>query len=81
MHSVYVLKSLKNGKCYVGYTGKKVAVRLKEHNTGSNSFTRLNRPFVLLRSEQYGDKKMALKREHFLKSGQGRKFLNELLGR
>ncbi|MEZ4156810.1 MAG: GIY-YIG nuclease family protein [Candidatus Paceibacterota bacterium] len=76
MFTVYVLKSLKNGKRYVGYTSKQASVRLQEHNSGSNKFTRENKPFKLILEEKYGDKKEAMKREKFLKSGQGRKFLD-----
>ena len=79
LYYVYVLKSLKNLKRYVGYTGKTIYKRLKEHNTGCNSWTRKNKPFTFLYSEKYFNKSDAIKREKFLKSGQGRKFLDELL--
>ena len=78
MFTVYVLKSLRNQKRYVGYTAKSATVRLKEHNTGSNTYTRRNGPFELLHAEKYHDKTTALRRERFLKSGQGRKFLDTL---
>lgn len=78
MYTVYVLKSNKNGKRYVGYTSKTVEVRLKEHNGGSNKFTSKNGPFVLIYTENYTVKTEAIKREKFLKSGQGRSFLNLL---
>ena len=77
MFTVYVLKSEKNGKRYVGYTGKSAAERLREHNTGSSTYTRQNCPFVLLYTEQYVEKREAMKRERYLKSGQGRRFLDE----
>lgn len=77
MFTVYVLKSEKNGKCYIGYTGKDAVVRLNEHNAGSNKYTRQNSPFILLYTEEYEEKADAMKREKFLKSGQGRKFLDE----
>jgi putative endonuclease len=78
MFNVYVLKSLRNNKRYVGYTSKEVNLRLKEHNTGSNKFTSQNGPFELLYVETLSDKTSAIKRENFLKSGQGRKFLDKL---
>ncbi|MFA4873205.1 MAG: GIY-YIG nuclease family protein [Patescibacteria group bacterium] len=80
MFTVYVLKGLKNGKRYIGSTGKEALVRLREHNYGSNSWTRQNGPFTLLYTEYYETKTEALKREKFLKSGQGRKWLDEHLG-
>jgi len=79
LYYVYVLKSLKNNKRYIGYTSKDIFKRLKEHNRGCNKWTRQNRPFILLYSEEFDNKKEAIKRELFLKSGQGRKFLDDIL--
>jgi len=79
MFRIYVLKSLKNGKRYVGYTGKTAEKRLAEHNSGVNIFTRQNKPFVLIYTEEYQTKIEAMKREKFLKSGQGRKFLDNTI--
>ena len=78
MYYVYVLKSLKNGKRYIGYSSKDPIERLKEHNQGSNQFTRQNKPFKLVYSEEYVDKSEASKRERYLKSGIGREFLDSL---
>lgn len=79
MFTVYVLKSIRNGKRYVGYTGKDAYVRLCEHNGGSYTFTRHNRPFVLCYIEHYDIKTEAIKRERFLKSGKGREFLDNVI--
>lgn len=78
-YNVYVLKSKKNEKRYIGITFKKPIIRLSEHNQGSNEFTRLNKPFELIYYELGYCKECALKREKFLKSGQGRKLLDKLL--
>lgn len=78
MFNVYVIKSLRNGKRYAGYTSKEVLVRLKEHNSGSNKFTKQNGPFDMYYSETCEGKTEAIQREKFLKSGQGRKFLDSL---
>ncbi len=80
MYSVYVLRSLRNGKRYVGYTGQDVRKRLGQHNRGQNRWANQNRPFELLHVEEYDDKKEAQQREKFLKTGAGRKELDELLG-
>lgn len=77
MFIVYVLKSLKNSKRYIGQTSKNVFDRLHEHNTGSNIWTRQNGPFNVIYSEEYDNKTEAIRREHFLKSGQGRKWLDQ----
>ena len=73
---VYVLQSKNNLKRYVGFTRRDVFVRLKEHNFASNQWTKANRPFVLLCYEEYSDENFAKKRERFLKSSNGREFLN-----
>ena len=78
MSYVYVLKSLRNNKRYVGSTNLLPEERLKKHNYGSNIFTKRNGPFVLVYKEEYIDKTEARKRENFLKSGVGRKFLDEI---
>ena len=72
------IKSLKSGKRYIGSTGKSAVERLAEHNAGSNKYTKGNRPYVLLYSEDYEDKEFAEKREKFLKSGTGRRVLDRL---
>jgi len=81
MFYVYVLKSLKNSKRYIGYTNKTPKERLIEHNSGSNKWTRANKPFELVYKEIFSDKTIARKREKFLKSGQGRKFLDSFIPR
>ncbi len=79
MYITYVLKSLKNNKRYIGYTSKDAYQRLNEHNKGCNKWTKQNRPFALVYFEKFKTKIEAIKREKFLKSGQGRKFLDNKL--
>ncbi|MEK7598812.1 MAG: GIY-YIG nuclease family protein [Patescibacteria group bacterium] len=77
MFAVYVLRSLKNKKRYIGYTSKNPLERLNEHNRGCNKWSRENKPFVIIHVEEYTNKEEAIQRENFLKSGQGRKWLDE----
>ncbi len=79
MAFIYVLKSLKNGKRYVGSTDLLPEERLKKHNYGSNKFTKGNGPFMLIHKEEHATLKEARQRENFLKSGVGRKYLDGLL--
>ncbi len=79
MYQVYVLKSLKNGKRYVGFTLKEPLCRLREHNEGKNSFTRRNRPFELIYSENFDTELGARKREKFFKTGYGRNALLRII--
>ena len=60
----------------MGYTAKSALIRLKEHNRSCNRWTRHNSPFQILYTEMYQIKTEAIRREHFLKSGQGRKWLD-----
>ncbi len=75
MYFVYILKSLVDQKTYVGRTGKNPFTRLKEHNIGSNSWTKLHRPFELIYFESYVCKEDAIRREKYLKSGIGNKLV------
>lgn len=73
---VYVIKSEKDFR-YVGITNN-IKRRLEEHNIGKNNSTSFYKPFILMHLEKCNDYKEARKREKFLKSGQGRKFLDTL---
>ena len=79
MYYLYVLKSLKTGKRYVGSTSKDPHERLKEHNEGMARFTKGNRPWILAYEEKYDSFTEARKRENFLKSGVGRQLLDTML--
>jgi putative endonuclease len=79
MYYVYVLRSLKTGKRYVGSTTLLPEIRTKEHNTGKVPWTRSHRPLALVYSEQFESGDIALKRERFFKTGKGRVVLESLL--
>jgi putative endonuclease len=76
MFTVYVLRSLKNHKRYIGYTSKTTEERFNEHMSGTNKWTRHNKPFKIIHTETFNTKTEAIKREKYLKSGQGRKWLD-----
>ena len=78
MYYVYVLKSLKNGKLYKGFT-EDLKRRLREHNSGNSTFSRNNRPWELIYYEAFRLKENAKNEEKFLKSGKGRERLKYLL--
>ncbi|MEK7248527.1 MAG: GIY-YIG nuclease family protein [Chloroflexota bacterium] len=78
--TVYVLRSASNSRRYVGFTGRSVMERLSEHNRGlANGWTSRNGPFTLVYTEEYHSEPEARQREKFLKSGQGREWLNRRL--
>ncbi|MBI4407654.1 MAG: GIY-YIG nuclease family protein [Candidatus Kerfeldbacteria bacterium] len=73
---VYVLRSQKSGYRYIGQTND-LQKRLTEHNAGLTAATRNQKPYSLEYSEVYKTRKEAMQRERFLKSGQGREWLNQ----
>jgi len=77
---VYILKSLKDGKYYIGSTSN-VQNRLIYHNKGLQRSTRHRIPFILVHSEEFSTKKDALIREKKIKSYKGgNAFINLMKG-
>ena len=74
--TLYVLKGA-NGKRYVGITND-LTRRLNEHRLNRSKGSQIIGEFVVLHTEEFADYKSARNREKFLKSGQGRKWLNKL---
>ena len=66
MYFIYVIKSLKNKRYYIGSTNN-LKRRLEEHNSGKSKYTRLTKPFRLIYKEEYKTLKEARKREYYLK--------------
>lgn len=73
-HYVYVLESLRDGNFYIGYTTD-LRKRVEEHRRGRSFATKFRRPFLLVYYEACLDSEDAKRREHYLKSTQGRRFL------
>ncbi|KKR45832.1 MAG: hypothetical protein A3A97_04460 [Candidatus Terrybacteria bacterium RIFCSPLOWO2_01_FULL_40_23] len=78
MFYIYVIKSLSCSTRYIGSTGN-IEKRLEEHNQGRVRYTKGRRPWQLIYSEKFVTLGLARKREIYLKSGQGRKFLDSVL--
>jgi putative endonuclease len=76
--SVYILKSLKTGKFYVGQTNN-LERRLWEHNLPKSSYDKQHSPFILLYSCKFDNRKQAMKVERFYKTGDGRKKIKHLV--
>ena len=74
---VYVLRSLKDGKHYVGLS-KDVARRLVQHNGGQVPSTKGRRPFELKYVAEAATLSEARTKEKYLKSAAGRKHLARL---
>ena len=74
MFYVYVLKSLTDGKLYIGQS-EHFERRLAEHQAGMARYTRGRGPWSVILTEEYLTRAEAMGRERFLKTGQGRVFL------
>lgn len=77
MYYVYILRSVKNGRLYKGFTSD-LKRRIKEHNSGSSEFTHHNGPWRLVYYEAFLSKIDAQREERFLKSGKGRERIKYL---
>ncbi|MDI6765995.1 MAG: GIY-YIG nuclease family protein [Bacteroidota bacterium] len=54
MYYVYILKSLKDGKKYIGLTNE-IDRRLKQHNNGEVSSTKSRRPFFIIKMRRVSE--------------------------
>jgi len=78
MHYVYVLQSSKDKKFYVGYS-KELKQRVEEHNRGVVPATKQRRPLRLVYYEACVSKNDALRREKYLKTAWGKRFIKNRL--
>ena len=75
---VYILQSLVDGKFYTGYTSD-LTRRLEEHNNGKSVSTKWRRPLRLVYFEGCGNIKDAMKREKYLKTTYGKRYIKNRL--
>jgi putative endonuclease len=75
---LYVLRSQKNGKYYIGIT-KDVETRLAQHNRGVGKSTRSGRPWNLAYIEEYNSWSEAARRETQLKNQKSRLYIENLI--
>lgn len=78
MYVVYVLRSLKDGKLYSGYTSD-LKSRLKYHNDGKVESTKYRRPLKVIYCEGYLHQQDATAREKFFKTQWGRNYIKRVL--
>ncbi|MFC1726922.1 GIY-YIG nuclease family protein [Patescibacteria group bacterium] len=78
MYFVYLLKSKKHNKSYVGMT-KDLEIRLRRHNQGYYNYTKRYLPWEIVYSEKIDTLENATKREKYLKSAAGRKWLKRVV--
>lgn len=78
MHYTYVLLSDKDERYYSGYTGD-LRERIREHEMGRVRSTAHRQPMRLIYYEACVSREVALRRERFLKTGKGKRFLRNRL--
>ncbi len=74
MYYTYVLRSLKDKKFYIGFTSD-LDKRMSAHAKGLVPSTKYRRPFLLIYYEVCFDKDSAIKREKYLKTTYGHRYL------
>ena len=77
---VYVLRSVKIGRLYTGYTND-LRKRLREHNQNKSKYTKNKGPYELIYYEASKNEEDTRSREQYLKSGMGKRFLKNRLKR
>ena len=78
MFTVYVLKSEKDGKYYIGITND-LEKRLIRHNKGYSRYTKNKGPFKAVYKEEYGTNSEARRRELYLKSLKSKLAIEKLI--
>ena len=78
MYCVYILRSLKDHKHYIGYTAN-LEKRLREHNRGKSISVRQRGPFELLYTEDLRTKIEAIRREKQIKAYKGGEAFKKLI--
>ena len=74
MFNVYILKSDSKKKIYIGHTGR-FPERGLEHVIGKSKSTQFANDWKVVHQEEYETRSLAMKREKFLKSGDGKRVL------
>ena len=71
MFHVYVLRSMKTGRYYVG-SCQDLDDRIRRHNAGHSKATRHGIPWFLVKKESFSTRTEAVRRERYFKTGRVR---------
>ena len=66
-------------KYYIGYTGLSLAERIERHLCNHKGFTAKVKDWVLVYSEEFSEKSLAIKRESEIKSWKSRRKIQKLV--
>ncbi len=78
MYYTYILFSVKDNMMYTGYT-KDLKKRIEQHYNGDVQATMNRRPLQLIYYEACLNQQDATRREKYLKSGNGKRYLKNRL--
>ena len=78
MYYIYILRSLKDKKLYIGYS-ENLKRRFIEHQKGDVQSTKPRRPFELIFYEAYKNMADAKRREKYFKTDKGKSTLKIML--
>ncbi|MDO9231430.1 MAG: GIY-YIG nuclease family protein [bacterium] len=73
---VYILRSIKDDKLYIGQTNN-LEKRIERHNNGQVRSTKSRRPLELIYQETYKTRTETMAREKYLKSLKSSKYILE----
>ena len=79
MYYVYIIKSLKDGRHYTGFTNN-LELRLQQHHQNKTRSLKYKGPFELILKEIYPTSQEARKRELQIKKFKGGRAFKELIG-
>ncbi len=74
MFTVYVLRSKSKQSIYIGHTND-LGKRLRQHNSGYSRATAQCTNWIVVCKEEFPTRSLAMRRERYLKSGDGRNVL------
>lgn len=78
MYVVYILKSAKTGRFYIGHS-KNLSIRLQQHNSGTNKSTATGIPWSVVFTKSFETKSMAQHIELKIKRMKSRAFIEKLI--
>ena len=78
MYYIYILKSQKHGRYYVG-SSNDIEKRLKRHNASQNKSTKSGAPWTIVYSEEFLSRQDAVRRELQIKKYKGGEAFKKLV--
>ena len=75
---VYIIQSQKDNSFYIGYSQNPES-RLEKHNNANTGYTSTKKPWMLVHTEEYETKTLAIKREKYIKKQKSLVFIRNLI--